>query len=178
VVHSGRAAEKKSFPLIKPDLKVSTSADHVASFKPKNPLEEQVMALLRKSSKSDESKHSLTAEEANELANMTLREAEERRREIVRLKILQTYQEAKLKRQNKIKSKKYRKVMRKHKEKEKMKELEELQKTDPEAAAERLKEAQRSRILERATLRHRNNSKYLQLQAKRAKNNKDVSITH
>jgi len=178
VVHSQRSAEHKSFPLIKPDLRVSTSADHVASFKPKNPLEEQVMALLKKSNKSEESKHALTQEEESELAQMSVREAEERRREIVRLKILQTYQEAKLKRRNKIKSKQYRKMARKERDREKAKELEELRLSDPQAFNERMKEAEKERTRERATLRHRNNSKYLQMLAKKGKNDKDVRLTY
>ncbi len=94
---------------------------------------------------------------------------------MVRLKLLQQYQEAKLKRQNKIKSRKYRKIARKQKEKEREKEIEELRKTDPELAMEKMQEDEKSRILERATLKHRNNSKFMQLQAKRARKDKEVS---
>lgn len=57
-----------------------------------------------------------------------------------------------------------------------MKEIEELEKTDPEAAAERLKELEKTRIAERASLKHRNASKFLQFQAKRAKYNKEVNV--
>ncbi len=95
---------------------------------------------------------------------------------MIRLKLLQQYQEAKLKRQNKIKSRKYRKLARKQKEKEREKEIEELRRTDPEAALQMAKDDEKTRILERATLRHRNNSKYMQLQARRAKNDKEVSL--
>merc|ERR1711874_565308 len=86
---------------------------------------------------------------------------------------LQTYQEAKYRRQNKIKSKKFRKIARKEKEKQKLKELEELERIDPEAAAEKLEEMEKTRIEERASLKHRNASKHLQFQAKRAKYNKE-----
>jgi U3 small nucleolar RNA-associated protein 14 len=51
---------------------------------------------------------------------------------------LQTYQEAKMRRQKKIKSKKFRKIARKEKSKEKLQQLEQLAHTDPEAAAEQL----------------------------------------
>merc|ERR1711981_62901 len=60
-------------------------------------------------------------------------------------------------------------IARKEKEKEKLQELERLQATDPEAAKEKLEEMEKVRIGERASLKHRNASKYLQLQAKRAK---------
>ena len=105
-----------------------------------------------------------------------MKEAEEKRDEMIRLKLLQQYQEAKLKRQNKIKSRKYRKLARKQKDKERAKEIEELKRTDPERAMEMMKEDEKTRILERATLRHRNNSKYMQLQARRA--NKDKEVRH
>ncbi len=103
-----------------------------------------------------------------------MREAEEKRKEMIRLRLLQQYQEAKLKRQNRIKSRKYRKLARKQKEKERQKEIEQLRKTDPEKALELMREDEKTRILERATLRHRNNSKFMQLQARRAKNDKEV----
>ena len=48
---------------------------------------------------------------------MTLAEAEEGRRQLMRMRALQSYQADKLKRQNKIKSKKYRKLLRKSREK-------------------------------------------------------------
>ena len=48
---------------------------------------------------------------------MTLAEAEEGRRQLMRMRALQSYQADKLKRQNKIKSKKYRKLLRKTREK-------------------------------------------------------------
>merc|ERR1712106_29601 len=86
---------------------------------------------------------------------------------------------AKFRRQGKIKSKKYRKIERKMKSKEKLAELEELTRTDPEAAAEKLAELDKVRIEERASLKHRNASKYLQEQAKRSKNtqNKEAKIS-
>ena len=46
-------------------------------------------------------------------------------------------------RQNKIKSKKYRKIARKEKNKEKLAELERLAETDPQAAAEELERIDR-----------------------------------
>lgn len=46
-------------------------------------------------------------------------------------------------RQNKIKSKKFRKIARKEKNKEKLKELEQLAETDPQAAAEEMERLDR-----------------------------------
>ena len=56
-----------------------------------------------------------------------MREQWQQMQEMARLKAHMRYQEAKIARQNKIKSKSYRKLLRKQKRKEKEKELEELQ---------------------------------------------------
>ena len=69
--------------------------------------------------------------------------AEERKAELAKIRALQSYQEAKYRRQGKIKSKKFRKIARKEKEKEKVQELERLQATDPEAAKEKLEEMEK-----------------------------------
>ena len=174
VVHSSRAAESKSFPIKKPDLRLETPAQAALGFRPANPLEAEVMNLL-KGSKANEalSKRELTRKEEEYLAKMSLREAEEKRKELIKLKLLQQYQERKISRQNKIKSRKYRKLMRKQKQKEEEKELEELRRTNPDLALERM---EKSRILERATLRHRNNSKYLQMLAQRGDKESQVRM--
>lgn len=60
------------------------------------------------------------------MEGMTAREAIERKAKLSRIGAFQTYQEAKFRRQGKIKSKKYRKIERNMKSKEKFAELEEL----------------------------------------------------
>lgn len=175
VVHSRRAAEHVSFPLKKAETRLATATDHSAAFKAKTPLEQEVMALLQGSKTTKASDKELSEHEEQILANMTLQEALEKRKELGRLRALQSYQVAKLKRQGKIKSKKYRKIARKEREREKQRELEELKRTDPELAAEKMAEAEGVRVLERANLRHRNNSKYLKSLAKKATYDKEVS---
>lgn len=66
--------------------------------------------------------------------------------------------------------------MRKEREREKLRELEELQLTNPELAAERIASEEAVRIGERASLKHRNSSKYLQQQAQRARKNNDKEV--
>jgi U3 small nucleolar RNA-associated protein 14 len=53
-----------------------------------------------------------------------------------------------------------------------MREFEELQKTNPEAAMEKLEELEKARITERMTLKHRNTTKWAKMQAARAKYNR------
>ena len=71
VVHSSRAAEIKKFPLVKPDLRLATSAEHSVGFRPRNALEEQVMGLLRKSKVAEESSK-LSEKEETALAQLSV----------------------------------------------------------------------------------------------------------
>merc|ERR1719370_361179 len=167
VVHSRRAADQVTFPLLKPDLKLKGASEMKSRFSAATPLEQQVAAVLASSRAVVREGETLSEIEKKGLEGLTVKEAEERKAELAKIRALQSYQEAKYRRQGKIKSKKFRKIARK--EKEKVQELERLQATDPEAAKEKLEEMEKVRIGERATLKHRNASKYLQLQAKRAK---------
>ncbi|GAM29090.1 hypothetical protein SAMD00019534_122660 [Acytostelium subglobosum LB1] len=88
-------------------------------------------------------------------------EERKRLREIIKLRNIMFYQEIKNKRQAKIKSKKYRKILKKQREKETEKREEELSKIDPEFAKQRQMQAEEQRIRERMTLRHKNNSKFM-----------------
>lgn len=133
------------------------------------------MALLNASKSTVPTDKELSEREEEALAKMTLQEAMEKRKELMRIRALQSYHEVKAKRQKKIKSKTYRKLTRKMKEKNRMAELEELERTNPELAAQEMEKLNKGRILERATLRHRNSSKYLQTLAKRASKDKTVS---
>ena len=173
VVHSRRAADQVTFPLNKPDLKLKSVGEDKDRFKAETPLEQQIAALLAGSKAVIKEGEQFSEVEKKGLEGMTAREAMERKAELSKIRALQTYQEAKFRRQGKIKSKKYRKIERKMKSKEKLAELEELTRTDPEAAAEKLAELDKIRIEERASLKHRNASKYLQEQAKRSKKTKN-----
>jgi len=177
VVHGRRNAETLTFPLINPDLKLQ-SADQVVKtrFSASTPLEQQVAAMLAGSSAVVQPGEEFSEIEKKGLEGLTRREIAERKAELSKFRALQTYQEAKYRRQNKIKSKKFRKILRKEKNKEKLKELESLAQSDPQAAAEELERMERQRIEERATLKHRNASKYLHDQAKRAKVTKDKTL--
>lgn len=104
---------------------------------------------------------------------LSVEEAMATHSEMAKLRALQSYAMSKAKRQNKIKSKKYHRLLRKSKIKLQMKEFEELQKKDPEAAMVKLEELERARVQERMSLKHRNTSKWAKMQAARAKYDKD-----
>ena len=132
-----------TFPLLKPDLKLKGASEMKTRFSASTPLEQQVAAVLASSRAVVREGETLSEIEKKGLEGLTAKEAEERKAELAKIRALQTYQEAKFRRQGKIKSKKFRKIARKEKEKEKLQELERLQATDPEAAKEKLEEMEK-----------------------------------
>lgn len=97
-----------------------------------------------------------------------------RRKELAYLKMRESQKSAKARMQNKIKSKKFHKLQKRQKMLEQMKEFELLQKTDPEAALEKLNALEKSRVQERASLRHKNTGTWAKNLQIRAKYDKDV----
>jgi len=178
VVHSRRAADTLSFPLNKTDLRLKGLSQDSERFKAETALEQQIAAMLAGSKNVAAEGEEFSEVEKKCLEGLTAREALERKRELAKIRALQTYQEAKFRRQKKIKSKKFRKIERKMKKKEELAELEQLSRIDPEAAAEKLEQIEKTRIEERASLKHRNASKFLQDTAKRAKLTKNKDFTN
>lgn len=97
-----------------------------------------------------------------------------RTKELRLLRIRESQKSAKARMQNKIKSKKFHKIMKKEKIKEQMKEFEILQKQDPEAALKKLDQLEKHRVEERALLRHKNTGTWAKSLQVRAKYDKDV----
>ncbi|XP_015917965.1 U3 small nucleolar RNA-associated protein 14 homolog A [Parasteatoda tepidariorum] len=173
LVHSNRTADQLVFPLKKPDFQLQSVEATAENFVTKHPVEIAVAELLEKSEHRLEPEKELTAAEEKALQAMSATEAKLRHAELMRHRALISYQEAKARRQNKIKSKRYHRLLKKEKLKKVMKEFEELQKTDAAKALEQLADLDKIRILERVTLKHRNTGKWAKQQKLRAKYNPD-----
>ncbi|XP_044272701.1 U3 small nucleolar RNA-associated protein 14 homolog A [Tribolium madens] len=104
---------------------------------------------------------------------LTMKEMLVRRQEAAKLRAYQGYKEAKARRQNKIKSKKYHRIQKRERIKKQLKEFEQLQKTNPEEALKKLEEIEKSRIEERFSLRHKSTGKWAKNQQIRAKYDKE-----
>lgn len=171
VVKSNRTAEQLIFPLSQPSLKVIgyRTKNFTEKFKPTTPLEQQISELLKGSKHVQDEDQELTQAETEALSSMSLQEALERRKELARSRALQSYQEAKARRQNKIKSKTYHRLLKKEKMKKHIKDFEDLKDHNPEGALEKLKQLENKRIEERMTLKHKGSGKWAKLQAIRAK---------
>uniref|UniRef100_A0A8B9RTQ4 U3 small nucleolar RNA-associated protein 14 homolog A n=1 Tax=Accipiter nisus TaxID=211598 RepID=A0A8B9RTQ4_9AVES len=89
-------------------------------------------------------------------------------------RVMQSYYEAKARREKKIKSKKYHRVLKKTKRRKALKEFELLHKSDPEAALARLEELEQLRMQERMSLKHQNKGKWARSRAIMAKYDLEV----
>lgn len=170
VVNSNRQAEQLQFPLQKSEVHLLNTTGKFKQLKPRTPLELEIAAVLsgNRDVLPTENKE-LTPAEERALAAMDLEEAKERRAELQKFRALMSYKEAKAKRQKRIKSKKYHRVLKKEKLKHEKKALEELEKNDPAAYQEKLEDVERQRIEERMSLKHRGGSKYSKKQMLYAK---------
>ena len=95
---------------------------------------------------------------------------------MAKLKAMLSYEIAKRKRFNKIKSKTYRRILRKEKERDQERKQRALELLDPEAARERLqRKMDRMRAEERATQKHKNTSKWVRRSKKFAQFDTNVA---
>uniref|UniRef100_UPI00358E3FD9 U3 small nucleolar RNA-associated protein 14 homolog A-like n=1 Tax=Myxine glutinosa TaxID=7769 RepID=UPI00358E3FD9 len=134
--------------------------------KAKTPLEQEVWTLLHGTS--TPAPHSKAA---RILSNaMCIEEARARRAELQKYRALQSYFEAKARRQHKIKSKIYHRIQKRGRVKEENKQLEKLiNSNDPSAVDKHFQLLDVARIKERMTLRHKNTGKWAKAQALIAK---------
>uniref|UniRef100_A0A8B9GCG4 U3 small nucleolar RNA-associated protein 14 A n=1 Tax=Amazona collaria TaxID=241587 RepID=A0A8B9GCG4_9PSIT len=164
IVLQNRRAEQLVFPL-KQDVAAVVPLEQAASaWKARTPLEQEIFGLLHKT-KQPITDPLLTPEEAASLQAMSLEEARQRRAELQKARVVQSYYEAKARREKKIKSKKYHRVLKKSKRRKALKEFELLQKSDPEAALTRLEELEQLRMQERMSLKHQSKGKWARSRA-------------
>lgn len=137
IVLKNRQAEQLVFPLEKEPASFVPIEHVFGSWKARTPLEQEIFNILYKN-KQPVTDPLLTPMEKASLKAMSLEEAKMRRAELQRARALQSYYEAKARREKKIKSKKYHKIVKKGKVKKALKEFEQLQKVNPAAALEEL----------------------------------------
>ncbi|EPQ11762.1 U3 small nucleolar RNA-associated protein 14 like protein A [Myotis brandtii] len=168
IVQKNRQAEQLVFPLMK-EQSAFAPIEHVLNgWKARTPLEQEIFNLLCKN-KQPVTDPLLTPVEKASLKAMSLEEAKMRRAELQRARALQSYYEARARREKKIKSKKYHRVLKKGKAKKALKEFESLRKTNPAAALEELEKLEKARMMERMSLKHQNSGKWAKSKAIMAK---------
>ncbi|NXM25572.1 UT14A protein, partial [Oxyruncus cristatus] len=168
VVLQNRRAEQLVFPL-RQDIPTVTPLERVTSaWKARTPLEQEIFGLLHKTQQPI-TDPLLTSEEMASLQAMSLEEARRRRAELQKARAVQSYYEAKARREKRIKSKKYHRVLKKSRRRQALKEFEQLHKSDPAAALARLEELEQLRMQERMSLKHQNKGKWARSRAIMAK---------
>nr|XP_034189957.1 U3 small nucleolar RNA-associated protein 14 homolog A [Osmia lignaria] len=165
IITKNRTAETLHFPLNQPSMKLEPSKEFVKRFRIQSDLEKE-LALLEPQKENIEQKE--------DTLKLTLNEVIMRRKEAARIRAQQSYKEARARRQNKIKSKKFHRVQKKEKIKLQLKEFEQLQKTNPEAALEKLEQLDKTRAEERMSLRHKNTGKWAKSKLIMAKYDKET----
>ncbi|XP_037578457.1 LOW QUALITY PROTEIN: U3 small nucleolar RNA-associated protein 14 homolog A-like [Dermacentor silvarum] len=173
VVKQNRVAEQLRFPLKQPDMRMESAGKFAERLKPKTDLEKEINKILKVSENVTPPGAELTPAEEKALKAMSLEEAKERLAELKKMRALLSYQEMKARRQGKIKSKKYHRILKKERLKKQMKEFEELKEKDPELAIEKLRELEKQRVLERVSLRHKGTGKWAKHQMLRTKYNQE-----
>ncbi|NXT59303.1 UT14A protein, partial [Pluvianellus socialis] len=168
VVLQNRRAEQLVFPLKQEIATIVPLEQATLAWKARTPLEQEIFGLLHKTQQPI-TDPLLTPEETASLQAMSLEEAQRRRAELQKARALQSYYEAKARREKRIKSKKYHRVLKKSKRRKALKEFELLQKSDPEAALARLEELEQLRMQERMSLKHQNKGKWARSRAILAK---------
>lgn len=173
VVQKNRLADQLRFPLKQADLRMERAGTFIQRIKPRTELEKEINKILKVSEDVAPQEAALTPAEEKALKAMSLEEAKERLGELRKMRALLSYQEMKARRQGKIKSKKYHRILKKERLKKQMKEFEELKEKDPELAIEKLRELEKQRILERVSLRHKSTGKWAKQQMLRTKYNQE-----
>ncbi|KAM6061278.1 U3 small nucleolar RNA-associated protein 14 homolog A isoform 2-T2 [Chlamydotis macqueenii] len=168
VVLQNRRAEQLVFPLKQEIPTVVPLEQAVSAWKARTPLEQEIFALLHKTQQPI-TDPLLTPQEAASLQAMSLEEARRRRAELQKARALQSYYEAKARREKRIKSKKYHRVLKRSKRRKALKDFELLHRSDPAAALARLEELEQLRMQERMSLKHQNKGKWARSRAIMAK---------
>uniref|UniRef100_U3D879 U3 small nucleolar RNA-associated protein 14 homolog A isoform 1 n=1 Tax=Callithrix jacchus TaxID=9483 RepID=U3D879_CALJA len=168
VILKNRQAEQLAFPLGKEQPAIAPIEHVLSGWKARTPLEQEIFTLLHKN-KQPVTDPLLTPVEKASLQAMNLEEAKMHRAELQRARALQSYYEAKARREKKIKSKKYHKLVKKGKAKKALKEFEQLRKANPAAALEELEKIEKARMMERMSLKHQNSGKWAKSKAIMAK---------
>ncbi|PWA18814.1 hypothetical protein CCH79_00020494 [Gambusia affinis] len=168
VISQNQRAEQLLFPLNRDPAGPKPVERLVVGWKARTPLEQEIFALLS-ANKQPLTDPILTPAEEASVKAMSLEEAKIRRAELQKARALQSYYEAKARRERKIKSKKYHKVQNKTKRKEFLKHFEEMVKMDPAVALQELNKMELARMQERMSLKHQNSSKWAKSKAIMAK---------
>ncbi|KAJ9578563.1 hypothetical protein L9F63_005213, partial [Diploptera punctata] len=171
VVEAHRSSDHLKFPLTEPTIEFETTNGFVEKIKSqtRTPLEAQMDEILNESPAVQEEKKEIEYQlNLAENANTSHQMAQERNSiENVTKTVMKSSSARELR------SMRYHRIERRERIRKQLREFEKLQKEDPEAALKQLELLERTRALERVSLRHRNTGQWARNKAVRAKYNKE-----
>ena len=149
IIKANRLAESLSFPLDKEPRQRSNNAELVQKFTPKTKMELEIEASLQENKMANSAQ--IKEEEDLKMNHLSIEEVQQRREELQKMRSLLFFEERKLKRAAKIKSKSYHRI--KKRERERLAKKAEIDADQEEARKERL-DFETQRAKERISLRH------------------------
>lgn len=165
VIERTKQTKQIKFPLDQqPDYLPSTS-DTIAELKPRNELETQIYQAIRTSDSALRDQQEFTKAEEKYLKAISVEEAKSRHLELQKMRVLLSSYAAKMRRQKAIKSKSYRRLLKQERLKKHMKKVE----SDKDLLLDEIRQLQKLRAHERATLKHKNTGKWAKHAKFRAK---------
>lgn len=156
IVDEHRQARQIKFPLdLQPNV-LPTIAESIGELKPINEFEQAVKDVVSTSETvlHDNKLHSKAEEKY--LKAISVEEAQERHRELQRMRVLMSSYAAKMRRQKGIKSKSYRRLLKHERIRNHMKRVE----SNQDLLLEEIDKLKRLRARERASLKHKNTGKW------------------
>ncbi|XP_068602084.1 U3 small nucleolar RNA-associated protein 14 homolog A [Brachionichthys hirsutus] len=168
VIKQNQRAQQLVFPLDQEPPGPKPMERVVTNWKAQTPLETQIFALLS-ANKQPINDPVLTPVEEASMRAMSLEEAKIRRAELQKARALQSYYEAKARREGKIKSKAYHRVLNRAKRKDFVRKFDRMAAADPAGALEELNKMELARMQERMSLKHQNSGKWARSKAVMAK---------
>lgn len=170
IVEKNRRATQLRFPLDQEPDNLPPTAESLAEIEPHNDLEKAVKTIIDKNTMKVPTKEQISEAEKRYEKAVGTEEAQERHRELQRMRVLLGSYASKMRRQKAIKSKSYRKILKRERLRTHMKKVE----TDKDALMDEIERLQRLRAQERASLRHKNLGKWAKHAKFRAKYDEDA----
>lgn len=170
IVEKNRRAQQLKFPLDQEPDVLPTVAESLPEIDPYNEFEEAVKDIIDKNSFKVPTKEQVSEAEKRYEKAIGTNEAQDRHRELQRMRVLLGSYAAKMRRQKAIKSKSYHKILKRERLRNHMKKVE----TNKDALMDEIERLQRLRAQERASLRHKNQGKWAKHAKFRAKYDEDA----
>ncbi|GAB1606963.1 U3 small nucleolar RNA-associated protein 14 homolog A-like [Argonauta hians] len=169
VVWDNRKKDHLQFPIRNEKVNIFEKSAMTQYFKPQNSLEVEVHKVLHGAKDVPTEGQGLSQVEQKALRAMDLKQARIRRNELMKYRALLNYHEIKQQWKNRIKSKRYRRLLKRDKLEKEKSRVNDLASKDPEKFLEQMKTVEKSRAKERVSLKHRGGSKFQKRQMMYAK---------